>query len=242
MTGIFFFILILTVAIMFRVVLKTAKNKVVYFYGKITNFVLVFYIVLLLIATVLYIGITNDREMVSERISAEEITKAMNAQMNFYHYIESGKLSETDGVFINKEWHFPIPDNRLIVSSTRMDGNDDWIVVEKKKETDDDKKVHIIQYMTKSIIDDYDYSHHIQPPNIKVNQQGIQINHPAQTELKFTKFTKEFTINQFTSPQYTDEHIFSSINHISGQHVLYMQVPESVEIVEGKGVYLQFID
>ena len=49
------------------------------------------------------------------------------------------------------------------------------------------------------------------------------------------KFAKEFTISQFTSRNGID--LFSDVNRIRGENVLYIRVPKNVE-VEGE---VQFV-
>ncbi|HHW37966.1 MAG TPA: hypothetical protein GXX18_12095 [Bacillales bacterium] len=242
MKNILFLILIIVVAIIIGSATKSANTKMILFRGKIIDFVIAAYIVLLLIATAVTFGIMIKQESKSERVSAEEISKAVRAGENFADYVETGMLPDADGVFVNQEWHFPYESNRLIITSKTSDGNQNWVVVERKKELDDNNQVDIVQYATKSIIDDYDYSHHLKPPKITVNEHGIIIEPSEQTELKLAKFTKEFTISQFTEKQFANQRIFGGVNNVRGQDVLYLYVPQSVEVVEGNGIYLQFID
>ncbi|MED4352472.1 hypothetical protein P9265_09010 [Schinkia azotoformans] len=240
MKNILFLILIIVAAMIIGSATKSTNTKMILFRGKIIDFVIAAYITLLLISTAVTFGIMIKQESKSERVSAEEISKAVKAGENFADYVETGMLPDADGVFVNQEWHFPYESNRLIITSKTSEQN--WAVVERKKEFDDNNQVGIVQYATKSIIDDYDYSHHLKPPKITVNEQGIIIEPSEQTELKLAKFTKEFTISQFTEKQFANQRIFGGVNNVRGQNVLYLYVPQSVEVVEEKGVYLQFID
>ncbi|HHY73223.1 MAG TPA: hypothetical protein GX497_08350 [Bacillus bacterium] len=237
-----FFIIMLVIAIVLGSATKAASTKMIVFRGKIIDFVLIVYIAILLIATVITFGFTIKPESKVERVSDKEIAKAVEAENNFYHYVEAGMLANADGVFVNKEWQFPYEDRRLIITSTAIDGSQAWVVVERKKEIKGDNQIDIIQYMTKSIIDDYDYSHLLEAPKITVNKQEVQIIPTKRTELKLAKFTKEFTISQFTDDQFVNERIFGDVNHVRGQNVLYLRVPASLEVVEGNGAYLQFVN
>lgn len=246
LTSILPIFLILLVSFIFWSASKVATKNMILFSGKIKDFVLVVYVALLLVGTIVSFGFAMKTESEGERdrVTDEEIAGVIETGRNFSHHVETGTLSDAEGVFVNKEWHFPYEGSRLLITGKSLDGGDEWVVVKRKNENDNVQQVEIVEYMTKSFIDEYDYSHYLKPPNIKVNDQGIQINHSERTELKLARFTKEFTINQFTKKQFAndDERFFGGSNHVRGQNVLYVRVPESIEVVQGNGVYLQFVD
>jgi len=242
MNTLLFLIIIIIVAIILGSATKAASSKMILFRGKIIDIALVIYIALLLIAIVFTIGFAIKPESKVERVSNQEIVKAIEAGENFEHYAEIGMLAKADGVFINKEWHFHYEDDRLIITSKAIDGNQARVVVERKEEADNNNQVDIIQYMTKSIIDDYDYSHHLNPPKITVNKQGIFIGPSERTKIKLSKFTKEFPVKQFVDKQSVNNRVFGGVNHVRGESALYIRIPSSIEVVEGEGVSLQFVD
>lgn len=232
--------LMLLVALIFWSASKAASKKMILFSGKIIDSVLVVYIALLLISTVVTSGFGIKPGAESERVTDKEIAEAVEAGENFIEYLEKGMLADADGVYVNKKWKFPYENNRLVVTGSVIAADPIWVVVEKKNADND--QIEIVQYMTRSILDDYDYSAHLKPPKIIEYSEGIEIDRSEHTELKFTKFTKEFVVNQFTNKQFTNERIFGGVNNVRGQSVLYLRVPESIEVVEGIGVALQFVD
>lgn len=240
--------LMLLVALIFWSASKAASKKMVLFSGKIIDVVIVVYIALLIIGTVASFGFAMETDSAKrDRVSATEFDEAVEAGMKFFDYLDAGTLATAEGVYVNKKWNFPYEKNRLTVTGSMIAADQILVVVEKKTRMDDNDQIEIIQYMTRSIIDDYDYSSHLKPPKITVYEQGIQIDRTERTKLKLAKFTKEFVVNQFINQPYNvdgDERIFGGVstNNVSGQNVLYLRVPETIEVIEGNGVALKFVD
>ncbi|WP_017753959.1 hypothetical protein [Calidifontibacillus oryziterrae] len=243
MNALLVLVILIIIAIIFSSATKSASYKMILFTGKIIDYVLIVYVALLFVGSIAYVGLAMKADsMNSQRAANEEIKKAFEAADNFYRYLEEGKLAEAEGVYVNEKWQFPYEDNRLAITSSPLSGNQPRVIVERMYEAAGNQQIEVVQYMTKSIIDGFDYSDYVKPPKITVDYQRMKIEQPDRTEIKHAKITKEFTINQFTAERYNTDRFFDGVNIARGENVLYLRVPASIEVVEGKGVALQFVE
>lgn len=203
-----------------------------------TKYILISYSLLLFVGMVLSYVLPNPFSSNFQTITNEERVKAQNAVEQFHQAFNSGEFSDIDGVEINGRWKFQFDDEKsLWLKGSRNHGGDTLVLVEKMNSLVG--QIEVVHYKTRYILDDYDYTHLMKPPTLTLNQNEMTITRPDPVELKLAKLNKVFTITQFSDES---ERMFSDHRHIRGAQVLYVRVPDSLDIKEGEGVHLSFLE
>ncbi|MBZ5750787.1 hypothetical protein [Metabacillus rhizolycopersici] len=184
---------------------------------------------LLLVAVVLFYLLPIEESLNKVVENQEELAKAERAGHLLINAASEGKQIEKeniDGVLIKKQWDFPYEGKQLEITQVDEQYSSAFILVERKDV--EDNQVEVTQYYTRTIIENIELTDDIVPFTIELEEERLTISDTNMIDIHVGKFAKEFTISQFTSRNGID--LFSDVNRIGGENVLYIRVPKNVEV------------
>ncbi|KKK36336.1 hypothetical protein WQ57_19825 [Mesobacillus campisalis] len=196
---------------------------------KLTYWLLSIYAVLLLVATAAAPFVTKEVEA-DEKVAQSEHDEMMS---DLYTKLGSGRVSEIDPKHLKQENHFDDFDgNELTISlSEGMDGSQ--IYVDKKKKND--RTVEFYIFGTELLVDDMDFSQHVQPSRVELSGSHMTIS-AVQQKVTISIASESFPVRQRTGKPFMDHSISS------GGQILYLIIPEDVKVNAGENVYLQYVN
>lgn len=200
-----------------------------------TKYVIIVYgSILLLSLPITYIIASFTDAEPGERM----IEHAQAATSEFVLAIEEGRLPSAEYIRAIEEWNLRYEENKpLSISIRGQRSKSIWIMVERNEQLPDDQ-IKITYYTTPNVVDNYDFSHLIHPPEVFIIGQNLVI-HDDNTplELELIGFRRETFIDQFLAE---DSH--RTQETFIGKELLYMEVPAHLELEVMNNIELILID
>lgn len=199
---------------------------------KIKNALLALYAAMLLCSVALLYTIPNKNLIPS--VTNKQKAVAINEYNKdiFLNAAQEGRLDKVEGIYKNCEWNFDFRGKELEIITT----GDERIMAQRKSVNDG--KIQVINYVTKCIVYDVDFTDKIKSPNVKLEGNQLSITNPKIYVAKLINFNDDFTITQFE-----DRKVNKYDNRFTsepGQKLIYLRIPKNVQLVSTKA-YVQFI-
>jgi heme/copper-type cytochrome/quinol oxidase subunit 2 len=211
------FIIIAIVSV--SLIKKTVTSKPKYVSGRRTKCILGGYAFILLLAMVLYYIMPSDSYTYVDLSRVEEHTERENR----FKEVTEGNIDQVLQDYKHKQWEFTYDNPQLKLDFPNgFDGM--TIFIERKHTSDDKMKVIILK--TRTIADGIDLSDKIPFPKVEQDGKLLRILEPEHIEIKLAKFSKEFTITQFTS----EDERYDEMGFFISERMVYLQIPKNVEI------------
>jgi hypothetical protein len=192
------------------------------------------YGVILLVSVVIYYFIP---------VSAEETERSGNGHPGHYEIFGS-VLSGAEDVssieeFRLEDWEFPFEDETLRIESYGGMHHDMRILAE---HTQNDV-IEATMYRTPLYFNGREIEIDSIPVNVQLDSDRLNLTFQEDTEeVRFASFTKEFPMQQFDDTEQELDGFGFGMAITWSEQLLYLQVPEDIEISTGSGVQLEFIN
>jgi hypothetical protein len=227
-------IFIIVIIIIATSAVRAAMQKATFINPRSIRWILLGYIVLLMVSVVVSYTIPQDDEKVIG--PGTSIEDAENFVQNFHEAISRGNLSKVEGIFTINDWSFPLHESGLHFKLNQEDQSGMRLLIERK--ADNDGKVEVFHYTTPYIVQGIDVSEYlVNSPKVELENGVLSITRPERSQIRLARFHREFTITQFTG-----ENIFSDDYYgLIGESVLYVKVPEIVQITADEYIYFEYV-
>jgi hypothetical protein len=123
-----------------------------------TQFWLIAAYILLLLASPALIKLLPVENLADEKmktVSGKDIAEAMFSERDLYELAIEGRPEQVKGAFVLEQWEFPLNSSLINVAEGSEYEGVTTIIAEKKDSADG--KIEVINYATKTIIDQFDY-------------------------------------------------------------------------------------
>jgi hypothetical protein len=225
-------IILLSIAVLFATLIKkttTAKPK--YVSGRRTKWILGGYAIILLLAMFVYYVMPTDSYTYVDLSRVE----AHMERENRFKEVTEGNIDQVLQDYKHKQWEFTYGNPQLKLDFPNgFDGM--TIFIERKHASDDKMKVIILKPRT--IADGIDLSDKIPFPKVEQDGMLLRILEPEQIEIKLAKFSKEFTITQFTS----EDERYDDMGFFGFERIVYLQIPKNVEISNEEILPIHYVE
>jgi hypothetical protein len=183
--------------------------------------------ILLLLASPVLIKLLPVENLAYEKmktVSGKDIAAAMFSERDLYELAIEGRPEEVEGAFVLEQWEFPFNGN-LINVADRSEYENVTIVAEKKDSADG--KIEVINYATKTIIDQFDFSEEMMPHKLAFDGNMLKVSAPECQEVGLAMFSREFVVSQILGDSAaTEQHYTNNF----GSQLLYLRIPADVEV------------
>lgn len=159
-------------------------------------------------------------------VSEKVLTEAKRGYIDLQNVAMEGRPEQIEGVIKLKQWDFEFSGNQLEIAGA--DNNSGVMIIADKKNTNDGK-IEVINYATKTILEGIDATNGIKAPQVLLEGNRLKITMPEQYKVEIAKFNKEFVITQLTR---NDRE--RGMQYVIGAQVLYLRIPQKVEIGDNK--------
>lgn len=190
-------------------------------YGKWIRWTVFGYVVVLLIATGVYYVIPKP-ELGNENIGEDEEGN-WGIASQLYDAASQGELGNEYDPFIKGKWEIDIPDDTLDLEYDQKNGEPISIFADKKEESDGVAEVQL--YSSPTMVGEIDVSDKIPLVHVDTSPGKMNLINPDSTKIAFASYKKEFPITQFTGE---NNRKHQSIQN--GDSLLYIQIPEDVQL------------
>lgn len=196
---------------------------------KITHWLLIIYVGVLLLSIPLVTLLTNDT--ISSREKVEDWNEERELS-HFYTAIHEGNVEQLGSRHLINEEAYDYGNQSLNIRSNS--GIDISINVERTDRNDG--KIEALVYTNGLIISGYDFSDMLVPINFRLVGDTLEVIHPEHQSINIAIVRNEFTINQFTGQK--------PINDVAGggQLEVYLKIPQSLQINEEPNVHIQYVN
>ncbi|MDF2858836.1 MAG: hypothetical protein K0Q87_4687 [Neobacillus sp.] len=227
-------IIIPIIAIAVKNMKRTGNKSGKFIYSMRVRWVVSGYIILLLISmgveAILPVQAENEENIVDfKELDLESI--------DLYSAAIEGRIAEEDRSYIRKEWNLNYEGDTLTVASQNDEYLETQIVVERKK--DNDGKIEAVYYSTRSMVNNMDFTERIKPPGLKLADEILMVSNPIKVKLKYIQFQNVFPIKQFSG----EDTFFEGHNtSYHGQSILYLRIPNNLELVDKSDINFVFVN
>jgi hypothetical protein len=181
---------------------------------KITHWLLMIYMAILIIAMAVTPFISTD---FPARAEWKE-----DSWLNLYNDLHNGAYNRIDPDYIAQSEVFDYSHPTIKIASNREE--DGTLIYVERKDTNDGK-IEGFVYNTGFNINGYQFTDILAPIHLELNNDALEINHPAIQNVKIAIAKKEFPINQFNEQKRTDVTTMGPDNQ-----AIYLRIPADVEI------------
>jgi tRNA threonylcarbamoyladenosine modification (KEOPS) complex Pcc1 subunit len=212
---------------------KSVTVKTKFFTGNSTKWILISYAIVLVGAFFFYQTIALDYRVEEQSLSQEESNEL---HTTFNNAARKGMLDSVKESFVAEEWHFAY-EQPTITMKTRHNNHINISVFAERKATNDGK-IEGYYYTAASNVDGIDITEEISRVDMELEGNSIVVKRSAPVNLRFAKFTREFTIAQFTEEQTSSHGYFTQM----APEILYLKIPKDLEINNYSDLYIQEVE
>ena len=214
----------------FFITVKIGKK---YMTIKITHWLLLVYVGMLVLASVTVPLFAQDHEKIESVQGKDVDDDEMNdPYSHLYSKLSNGEVDEINPSYLQEERNFDHYSNKSI-SIVPNTNNGPQVFVERKEKADSTIEVAI--YSTGLVVDDLDFSSLLNPSEVELQDDILTVNTIYQ-EFHFAIAGNGYPIRQFTG-----ETMFEHHSYRSGDSFVYLRIPRDIEI-EGNLDALQLIN
>lgn len=186
------------------------------------------YFIILLIGAALYFAISGTAFTLEGKLDEATFNEIKLDNHAFYDYAMKGNIQEARGVIENGRQAYEYDRGQLRLTSTEGQQPGIWIIIEKKNE--DDHRIEVAQYSTKTVFRGVDFTDAIPP--ITFNLQGDQLELvKSEWRIKLIEFRDEYLIKQFLQNKWIDDEWKERNLTLFGHRVLYIKVPHHIVVI-----------
>ncbi|MGM8211248.1 hypothetical protein ACLIBH_00475 [Virgibacillus sp. W0430] len=151
-----------------------------------------------------------------------------------YEAVFENKLDRIAPVFMEKQYTYEYEKKQMRILITAS--NEPNVIAIKRKAVNDDR-VDIIHYATPLLIEGMEVVEYTDSPEVMVEGDSFYIHFPDYIEQKFLAYKNEFTIVQFT-----EQDFWVNDEIVRGEHLIYIEVPKDVEVIDGEFLNVHYVD
>ena len=174
-------------------------------------------------------------ERLHRPVEAAALHKAEAAARDLFPAAMAGRPQSVDGVKILGEWQFSLAGDSLRITGSHPDRGLS-VLVERKDENDG--IIEVTHYFTKTILGTIDVSAQVRLVEVTLTENTLKITEPEQYEIEVIRFWQDSMAAQILGDAARRQLRF---NIIGGNQLLYLRVPQGVQIEESK-YHLQFVN
>ena len=224
-------LLILLIVVVLRDIVPMIRLKISAFVTWRRSFILagIYLGILIVLVPILYLLPNKGFVMLEEnRNQAETISRNTLADL-FNHLPLKGDLDKQPGLYKNSSHIFKVDAKKLALNGS--DNGSNQIFVERKNV--DDGEIEVSTYAATHTAGNIDFTKLILPPVMTYENGMLYIKSANRQQLDFKQFDSDFTVAQFKSLTLgVGNGVSSSFGF--GWKMIYIRVPKSLEIDEGK--------
>lgn len=185
------------------------------------------YIAILLICWGLT-SIHTREEVVNNDVKTNVLEKENN---NLHNAAITGNLDKIGAKAPNKKWSFPqFQGQQLIIELV----GEAQVVVERKKTKD--AKIEVVDYKSRGSANGRELV--ANPYGIQLAGDTLIINQPQKLNFQYSEFKNAFPVTQFTKEQ----GIGGGSDLYIGPSLLYIKVPQNVEVVDKSNIGIEYVN
>lgn len=180
------------------------------------------YVAVLLMTAILSFLLPEKSTFEGKYLRDKEISENEQLNNRAYEMVESGKIEDAKGLTQKETWDFTLDTSALNIKSI---GDNSMVFIEKVDSLE--RKVEVAHYSTFSYVANYDITDQFKSPEIRLNDDTLNIYPPEPLHIKLVKFTNAFPFNQFSEngEQFSDSH-----GMMQGMDFIYIRVPAGTKI------------
>lgn len=220
-------LLLVAMMIILIMIVTSMKAKRKFITVKVTHWLLIIYIGVLLLSMSFVHLITNNSINSREKVENWDEDQGWS---KFFAAMHKGKLDLLDSNQLINEKIYNY-ENPLL--NMKITGSDDQIYVERKDQ--DDGKIEARVYTNGLYISGYDFTDKIVPVNFQLMGETLNVLYPGLQTIDISVAGSEFTINQFTG-----QNRMNGINS-RGQLAVYLKIPKSLQLNGDPNVNIQYV-
>ncbi|MFB4167920.1 hypothetical protein [Virgibacillus sp. JSM 102003] len=217
-------IVVLVVVRTKRIRLKSSKFS----YVKRVKWMFTAYMTLLLVSAGAFYVLPNDTSLMAEETAPD---------ISLYELADKGKIGSVDRSYIKETWEYNSDGSELNLKTSSP--NEMPIFVEVKDVLQ--QTVEVAYYQTPIIIEGINFSNRVHLPHIDFSNNNMTVTEPEPVEVNLGTYKESFIASQFNEKGWMDGAFSSSDATRSNQHLLYIQIPEDIDINYDQNVFVEFV-
>jgi hypothetical protein len=198
------------------------------------GWILAGYFAVLLCSPVVLWLLPPDR--LSHPVDAAALRKAEAVARDLFPAAMAGRPQSVDGVRKLGEWQFSLAGDSLRITGSRSYPSLN-VLVERKDENDG--IIEATHYFSGTILGMIDVSAQVRPVEVALTENTLMITEPEQYKIELIRFWQDSMAAQILGDSAARRQL--RFNIIGGNQLLYLRVPQGVQIEESK-YHLQFVN
>ncbi|ALX49290.1 hypothetical protein [Lentibacillus amyloliquefaciens] len=216
-------------AVVFAALKFTPKKSKNNSYVKLMKWMLGIYIAVLIVSVPLVMLLPKDADFV-----VDSAHKASDYP-SLHELAASGNIEESGSDFQQKTWEETMENQEIHVRTANTNGPSPSLYVENVNKQGN--KVEVIHYRTPFIVKGNDMTHRLNPLKINFSTDSMTIRPPVPARINLTMFQQEIPTAQFTG-----ERRIANVDTTNSNGLVYLKVPENIELSSDSGVHLNHVD
>lgn len=212
-------LLVVVGSVFFLVKWSKSRNRK-YEYAKRIHWMLGSYLIVLLIASGVYLTIPKQGHIHSEQTSQDNIP-------NLAALVYEGKSLDDAHMYIQRQWELPYEQNQLQIVGSYEDYVDFNVLISVERKSEDDGIIEVTHYRTPIIVEGMDVTEFMDPLQIDLLSTTLNITGLERVEVKLSSYRNDFPIRQFT-----EENWWWDWEYEFSRQVLLLRIPKSMQIID----------
>lgn len=213
-------IFLIAIASIFLLVKWSKNGNRKYLYGKRIYWILGSYLIVLLVATGVYLIIPKQDRVYSEQMSQDNFP-------NLAELVYEGKSLDNVQMYIKNQWELPYEQNQLHIVGYHEDYADFNVLVSVERKAEDDGVVEATHYKTPIIVEGLDITEYMDPIQVELSGTTLEITGLERVDVKLSTYRNDFPIRQFT-----EENWWQDWEYAFDRQVLFLRIPKSMQIID----------
>lgn len=221
-------IIVLCLVFYFFFSVKISKK---YLTIKITHWLLMIYIGVLILATIIVMIMAKDQAVIN-KIEQNKLEAEMFDSYNVLHQkLSNGEVADIDSIYLQNEFSFNDYQNESMKIISRAEYGPQVFV--ERKETND-SKIEATIYSTGLVVNGNNFSHLLKPLQLDLTEEVLTIT-PVHQNINLAISSNNYPVRQFTGESMFENHYFSSVDSF-----VYLRVPKDLKL-ERDELYFEYI-
>lgn len=198
---------------------------------KITHWLLMIYLGVLVLATIALPFFEKDHVVVEKIEQKKTEFGESDSYSDLYSKLSNGEVTEIAPNYLQNELSFEDYQQESIRIESRADYGPQVFV--ERKETND-SKIEVAIYSTGLVVSGYDFSSMLKPLQLELTEDVLTIT-PVQQDINLAIASNNYSIRQFTGESMFENTYFSSVDSF-----VYLRVPADLNLV-GDELNIEYI-